>query len=97
LHRIARKFYSLSPICYFSSPFFLLSSDETKHSQVVFSFVDFIVLLDDFVVAIKAIAVVPAVLGSPPCCFGSDSTAMLCSDEDRRGFDEFLRLRVEDV
>jgi hypothetical protein len=22
---------------------------------------------------------------------------MLCSDEDRKGFDEFLRLRVEDV
>jgi hypothetical protein len=60
-------------------------------------FVDFIVLLDDFVVSIKAIAAVSAVLGRPPCHFGSGSTAMLYSDEDRREFDEFLRLRVEDV
>jgi len=40
-HRIAKKSSSPSPICYFSSPFFSLSSNETKHSQVVFSFVDF--------------------------------------------------------
>jgi len=91
-HWIAEKSSSPSSICYFLSPFLPLSSDETKHSQVVFLFLDFVVLLDDFVVA-----TVPAILGLPPCHFGFGSLATPWSVEDRRGFDKFLRLRVEDA